>query len=445
MRPVQNRVKTATDTPADNTVVQTTTTRRVIPVDSSPRERTTPDFWDYIENLKPEQWSNHIVYMYRMDPRSSNYGDGQSSIDKFVGYIEMPEDSVRRGWPRQVPFDSREEIDLAIREKHGGKAFRLIIKRGSERVTEGKSTNDAPPKFAAVTQDASSGNGPMVSPYSEANATAQIANKAIDTMAGQEHQAVNLGLSMMNTAATVVRNFADQGRSAPIPVSETDQLVRMMMMKMMEKMIDRMDRTENQAPVVAGQNPMVDRLLNTALERLLVPVQAGPGPINAGAELVRQLPSVAGYISEAIKEWRMGSEAQRDTAAIMRQQPPPNGAPKGATSPTMLPPAPQNPQPPANAMTTPSLEFIESKIVEILKEPLSASEAADEAIAFLDRMDAQLIRTLANLGEPGLVQLFQNRPVLKQATANMPRLLEFIAAFVKYANKDESIASKLPN
>src|SRR5208282_4183786 len=125
-------VSAVSPSPNNETVV-TTTTKQVLPA----QNRTTVDFWPYIESLKPEDWSKHIVYIYRTEPRVSMYGDGASSLEKITGFLEM-----RPGV--QIPFNSQEEIELGIREKHGGKAFRLILKRGSERIAETKCSNDYP-------------------------------------------------------------------------------------------------------------------------------------------------------------------------------------------------------------------------------------------------------------------------------------------------------------
>ena len=82
---------------------------------------------------------------------------------------------------------------------------------------------------------------------------------------------------------------------------------------------------------------------------------------------------------------------------------------------------------------TPSLEFVEMKIVEILKKPISADEAADEVLSFLDLMDSTMVDRLAAATEAQLVQLFQTRPVLKQYH-DLARLQEFVRSFLKYAN-----------
>jgi len=81
-----------------------------------------------------------MVYIYREDPKVSNYG-GLAVIDKGPGYI-----GLRLGV--QVSFANGEEVQFAIREKHGGKASRLILKCSSERISDGKCISEAPPEFA---------------------------------------------------------------------------------------------------------------------------------------------------------------------------------------------------------------------------------------------------------------------------------------------------------
>src|SRR5208282_932105 len=139
MKMPRMRSVSAPKLPATNETVVTTTTKQVLPGPN----RTTVDFWPYIESLKPEDWTKHIVYIYRTDPRVSMYGDGSSAIEKITGYLEL-------GPGRQIPFNSKEEVELGIREKHGGKAFRLILKRGSERIAEEKCSNDFPARYPHI-------------------------------------------------------------------------------------------------------------------------------------------------------------------------------------------------------------------------------------------------------------------------------------------------------
>ena len=97
-------------------------------------------------------------------------------------------------------------------------------------------------------------------------------------------------------------------------------------------------------------------------------------------------------------------------------------------------------------MLTDPMVFIEQKIVEILNEPQSAEWAAEEALNFLDRMDANIVPQLCQQGEAGLMSLFQTRPTLKPALNNPARLSEFIRAFLKYASENGGEAQEVkPN
>ena len=429
-------------------IQQKTIITRTLSADPDPNARTTPEFWSYIEALKPEEWDRHLVYIYRTDPRASNYGDGQSAIDKCSGFMDMPDGT-------QIPFNDREEIEMAIQRKHGGKAFRLILKRGHERLTEGKSSNDAPPRYANQPSYASSNPTVSASPLNEASATADVAKQAITTMAGQERQATEVAISALRGAADVVT------RLASAPATPQNDIMTQFMAAMIQKMLApppdpfeqfakfmtlmttmRQGGDLNPAGMPAGLN----RIMDLALERFVNPVSAAP-PINASAELVRTLPSVAGHVTEAIQAWARGTEAQRDTAAIMAQggQPPhPTAQPQkvlpGANpaQPRPIAPAPaNNPATPGGSTVAaaPSLEFVETKIMEILQENISAEDAADDCLAFLDRMDQKLVAQLVSAGENGLMQLFNMRPILRPATVNQQRLTEFIRAFLRFANE----------
>lgn len=419
-------MKTATDNLATGQVLETTTRKRIVSAAPDPTERISPDFWEYVEALKPDDWDRHLLYLYRQVDQQN------VPLEKCAGYLVGVDG-------RQVPIADREELELAIAQKYGGRVFRLILKRGRERITEARVYVDAAPKPVQPASDFGPIGGVTVSAMNEATATAQVANKAIDTMASQEHQAVSIGVNAMQAAASIIKNFAEK------PAAPADDLTRQVMAVLIQRALaPAPDPLELLTKVLAlqqqinpagnGGNPVVNRVLETAIDKLLNPPPAGP-VTSAGAELVRTLPSVAGYVVQAMSEWRAGMEAQRDTTALMRGAPPPPAAARQAVPPPppqIMPPAASNPQEAPMAM--PSLEFIESKIVEIMKEPIPAEEAADDALAFLDRLDPRLIEQLASQGEAGLLNLFQSRPVLRQGTQhNVPRLQEFIRAFLKIA------------
>jgi hypothetical protein len=425
-------VKTGTDTADSSTMVQKTVTTRILPVPSNEKP-SAPEFWDYLAGLSLQDWTKHILYMYRTEPSGPA---GQSvPMGKFVD-------------TSSIPWGDREEAELAIMQKFGGRLFRVIVKRGPERVCEGKIYIDAQPRTVAPPQPEVSASQPGSFPMSEANSTAYVANQAITTMANQDRQAVEIGISALAQAANVIKNFANQP-------SGQDDLTKQIMAVLIQRALapppDPMEamakfmtlfQTMSTATNPGGAvNPMMQKVLDVAIEKVLNPAPSGPVS-SAGAELVRQLPQVASYVTQALSSWAHGREAERDIVAMTTR----NGtaAPPRSQQPALQPaPAPQpNPVPqPTNgsAVTMPSLEFVESKIVEILACPISPEAAAEEVTAFLQVMDGptgQLVPSLIAQGEAGLMGLFQARPTLKPATTNLPRLTEFIREFLKYAGEN---------
>ena len=89
------------------------------------------------------------------------------------------------------------------------------------------------------------------------------------------------------------------------------------------------------------------------------------------------------------------------------------------------------------------MDFLEKKIIEILGRPISAPEAADQALAFISELPdgANALAQFAMLGEEGLLHFFGTRPGLKPACANMSRLVEFIRAFLKMYAEDQAEAA----
>ena len=438
-------MRPASATPTARAPSETTITT-ITKETSTQEKQPLPEFWSYIEALKPEDWHNHICYIYRMDPRQQmDYGSGTGStaLEKVVGTLE-----IRPGVT--IPFNDREEIELGIREKYGGKTFRLFLKRGSERICETRITNEYPPKYPAsgAMPGTPQGSGPVVLPATDSSNTADVARTAINTLATQDARATDVAIRALTSAAEVVTRIANVDKPPASPMDNAMQtlMVRMLERSMLEK--DPLAELERMAtlakilnPGAGGAtpsgNPMMDKIMDAALERILNPI-APAGPVaTASAELVRALPQVATYVVEGIREWRIGAEAQRDTAAIMNGSPARPATPNPTPAPRTLPPLPATTQPPQGAGTVLSIEFIESKIVEIFNEGAPAEDAADDVLSFLDRLAPELIGQLKNQGEAGLLDLFQTRPILRPATSNMPRLVEFIKAFLLLAGNQK--------
>jgi hypothetical protein len=440
-------VKSATDIPEIGRTVVKTTETRVLPADPLTGERKTPDFFEYVEKLSLADWERHpkhTLYVYR---RTSEAGP-MVPLERLSGVFPIAPGVA-------VNVSDREEFEIALAQKYGGGIYRLILKKGSERITEGRIVIDGPPKNTRPgILDGVEANGNGATVQNPPETTEGVATTAMNIVANKESQGLQIGMAALHIAADVVQRLAHP--TTPVP-AVGDDLTRQFMQVMIAKMLNQPDPIEQfakfaglMATLSPGANgaihPAVQKIIDTALERFGNPVASG-SVTSTGAALVSQLPQIAGYVTEAVREWRVGSEAQLHTAQIMASQGRAPALPPGAPTGTVQPPngrpitqatqiAPQAPpvaQVPPDG--SPSLAFIEGKIVEILKEPIPAEEAADEVLSFLSRMDPKLVDQLAGANETQLMQLFQTQEVLKQYH-DLARLQEFCRAFLKYANED---------
>jgi hypothetical protein len=402
-----------------------------------------PDFWEYIESLTPSQWVDHIVYLYREDPKTSNYSTEPSYVDKFAGMID-----VRPGVT--IPMDERGMIEHAIREKHGGKAFRLICKKGKERITVGKCVNDAPPKYAEIT---SSSNGHPLP--NSAQTASDVASKAIDAMASQQPDAVRLAMDVLRSASDIVMRQAQPAATTPVPqASLIDQTI--MTTLIAKALAPPPDPFEMFLRFKEIMQPSATNGVRETLELVSSLRNSGLFPSGSGKtsllDLGREvIPLVATTARDAIHEWRVGVEAQVRGVEIARGlNPPAPLPPTPQPEPATPSPAPQPSEPastPVQASSDPPFDWLAMKIVEILKDQdFTIEQAVDETLSFLYRAHTAVVALLldppklnAQLapGEQGLLMLFQHHPILKQIPVN-PRLAEFIKKFVSEAKVAET-------
>jgi len=101
-------------------------------------ENARPDFWTYMKQLTPEQWKNHIVYLYRELPRTNIASAGSG------GYLAKFSQA----------FDEED-----IKQNYGGYEFSYIMNRGQACVYSGKFRIEAPPRLDAIREAGSNGHG----------------------------------------------------------------------------------------------------------------------------------------------------------------------------------------------------------------------------------------------------------------------------------------------
>lgn len=404
---------------------QTTITRRVIPGIASDDQKT-PDLWEYLRSLSASDWPRHIVYGYRTEPspKVPIFKSGEA-------YVQMPNG-------QRVSLTDEQEVEFALLQNYGGGVFRLLVKRGPQIVCAGNLAINAPARAITIPVDPAqpTGSGNSAITMTDASATAQVAGRAMDALTFQERQSAEIGFRAMETAANVMQRFGKQ-EGAP-----QDDLMRQAMQVMIARMLapppDPLELLSKLLALQAQLNPqsqpneLMATVMKSAVEKLLNPAPSG-APVSWTAEAVRSAPAFINGVAEFMREQRMISDNQVKLTEMQRagvpiaQPPMPN--------PQVIPPAmpaPTNGAPPG----VPSMEFVEGRILEIFQRPVSAEQAADDALAFLDGLDTNATISLANLGETGLLGFFQSRPILKPACANMSRLVEFIRAFLKMHAED---------
>lgn len=423
------------------TVVRTT---EEIPVDSSERA---PEFWSYIETIL-DNWGDHLLYVYRIEPRmQGQYANEPTYIDRsFDGMIAMPNGT-------QAKFSAE-----AIKEKFGGRMFRFILKKGSERVCEGRLATEAAPRYPEMNPGASSPL-PNAGNYAQpgGDPTAQVAIRAIDSAASREPEAIKLAMETLRTTADIMSR---QHTNAPTPPADPlrDKLMDILLTRLLEDPWERMVKMREIFAPAAPTNSLQQTIEFIGALKTSGLISIGSGGRGGIWDIAGQvLPSVANSAVEGIREWRMGMEAQSRAILAQRGQPQPNPNP-----PTALPAASPDDKnnisqdaPPANApQDTPAavggppggggMEWIEERLVYILKDlSYTVDEQVDRVIDFLELTQPDLISALLNppsihpmlpQGERGILMLFQNRPILKQVPVN-PRLTEFIKKFIVAAQE----------
>jgi hypothetical protein len=453
--------------PAVSGVKEKIIRERNVPVEELAAEQSRlvrPGFVELIETLTPERWANEDwrLAIVREDPKPSNYG-GQNTLEQCQGVIEVAPGVG-------VPLDDWEQIQLAIKRKYGGKVYRLILKKGRERITEGKCINEAPPKFPEMNAaNYYPGTMPTMNSASSSDANA-IASKAIDTVANQPQEVMNIAINALRASAEMISRSASAPPAPPPAAANADsELDRAFKQAMIAKLLaEPPDPIKNFLAIKQalgdgnGNNPagsgtinaLLEPLLKAAVEKIINPVAPVVGRttlLDLGREFI---PVLGTTVRETMHEYRLSVEAQARIAELQRGMPP--AAPQAAAAPSAQLPATvpaAAPNPPLQAappLTFPQIEEHIAKIVKNVEYPVE--EAVDRVLSFLYDTDARLVGALLNPptidkrlkpGKEGLLMLFQYEPPLMPCMVNIPRVSEFIDKFIVAATEAEAAEARL--
>lgn len=448
--------------PAD-AVEETQIRRRVIPAaDSEEKESRTPqpDAFDYMAD--PRNWdSSHIVYIYREDPRRVTTGEAV--------YDEVS--------PNPITLEY-------VREKWGGRVFRIIVKKGSSRVSDKRYSIDLPAKYpqdsgAAVTAAAPHPNGP---------GTNDVVRSVLEGQPAMVAASVGIMQNAANTAMEMVRNAVPPVKAEPDALDQLEKAKRILtpmqsampardpfMDKILERIVDKMF-AEPAAAAIAPAAPaksLVDTLREIKeLAGLVgyVPAGAAGGGENSNV-LVSLAPLVIDGIKEVSRNFAIAMQAQ---AAARAGQPPPRAvnapgapAPGVQRNPAPAPTGTILPMPPIAAAPAPTAQsateeivrqvqqrmaVMDEKLVEIVT-PLQPGDetrtapgstdgetvlaaAAQRAIDFLDECDPTYISNAVNFGLERTLMFLQGDPGLA-AIHQHAMLRPFVAKVIELAKEPE--------
>lgn len=444
-------------TTVDSPIVETVSRKRLVTSAELAKEqggRTTPEFWEFIEKMTPQMWGDDfILYILREDPKPSLYG-GTNTLEKCPGYIAMPDGTKQ-------PLSSREDIELAIKQKYGGKAFRLILKRANgERICEGKCINEAMPKYPDAT----------VLPLPNAAAPSSsdnVATRAMDLVANNNPQLMTVAMDAISRAADLVaRHNPQPAAPAQSLDAELDRALRQAMLQKFlapppdpfEMFVKFKQLMGDNNGGSSSMNSIVDKFLTVAAERVFNPLPATTGRttlLDIGREFIPVLGTV-------MHEYRLSREADARITEIQRSAMPAQPVPAVPAQPnppaaiTQLPAVAQpTPQVAPNPAPAPALTFqqIENHIAKIVKNvEYPTDEAVDKVLEFLYDTDPRIVGALLNPpsldrrlkpGKDGLMMLFTFEPELKDCLANVPRLSEFLDKFIIAATEAEAAEARL--
>lgn len=433
-------------------VTETTIRKRTIPSSEIQQEAAaghSPDFWSYIERLTPEEWEQHSLYVYRVEPRAQSQTNQPSYIDRtYDGLIAMPNGN-------SVPFSAD-----SIKDKFGGRVFRFILKKGSERICEGQLVTEAAPRYP----ESSSTPLPNAGTGLPGNSN-DVAVRAIDAVSGQQSEGVRLGMDMLRTASDVMKQAHTTTPTTPATNPLMDKLLEAALVRLLEppKPVDPLAVLTQLKDLREFFQPTAKSGVQETLE--LIGALKSSGLISGGGraaglvDLAGQvLPDLVKGAVQGVHEWRMGVEAQERAMAAQH-----GGSVPVRPNPPAVLEMPQATPPPVAAAPAvvgeseaqggqpmsgdPPFQWLEMKIVAILKEPsYTVDQAVDEVLAFLYiahpavvpmLIDPPKIDARLSAGEQGLLQLFQNETILQQVPVNA-RLTVFIKKFIAAATETEA-------
>jgi hypothetical protein len=402
------------------------------------------DVWEYMETLTPEQWQEHIGYLYRTNPTLSLTGGQSSRLQKFVGPITMED----------------------VEQEYGGIGFRLDLKRGKERVYCTRFNIEAKPKLKA---------GETVEGKAADTAAAASGDRYADrhiTYVEEEAEQAKAKLAALDPSNALRESMKLMGegqklamesiiKSLPVQPSMTDQITAMVgIMKLVapaaapqgNSLIDTIKALKDlgligQPPVESKLDKVMDKLLEKMVERELEGGDDGGGrrpdwKTTVAEALAGKAPELLARVENTVRLWSEG-QATRAAASGVRIRPAPVlGGPSALGGPASGG-QPATPAAVGGATTAEGTAISPEQYVAVLQDRvkqmvvgmLFGNESGEDAAFAAASIFPEYAKHLAQLIKAKSPEL-ANDPILRAALRS-PQLEEFARDFVAYFAEEE--------
>jgi hypothetical protein len=404
---------------APRTRITSTTVKETIPAsahEAIPNEFYNRPFWSVVHSLSDEQWQTHIVRVYRADERWESAGSPPDNLFR----ADFDEDDVFKRW--------------------GGGRYTLWMygppKRSNLVIEPYKMEKEGAPRMGTATT-ANAPNGPVPGNTHDA-LTMQLLQEIREMRAqgpAMMQESLRTSMEIMGTAyktaaATVAVN---PGGGSSAGGGLMDELMRAAIQRMLNPPPPPDPLAAiNSIGAIAGAFAGV---MKTVGESFSSRPEAKTSALDM---LIGRMPDLADRVVNGMHEWRLGSEAQANTARanaatatggrVIDQAPP--------TPPVPTPQA-AAPQPAAHQPGQPTEQQVKEGIVvdwmfdEIVKRVNAPETNGEDLFIFIDQVAPAMVDQLKGMSKESILEMFAKHPKLSQVAKDprLPRLIdEFLVA-----------------
>lgn len=418
-------IKTTTVTTSENTAN-----------DAEPLPFYRRDFWEIINTLTPDDWTDHLVRVYRADERWENdvAPEGNKLNERF------DEDFIRAKWG-----GGRYNLWL-----YGPPSGTKVVRRPFRLMLAGA------PKFSH--SGSGNGNGEdgtlkmVLSELLQEIRASRGGNVAQSALQG----ALDLQAAALKSGVETVRSLNPAAAAPPAEKSTLEKALE----KYLEVQLTKMLSGDGDSFQKKFQEVMFDRMLNPAnpiqqvreIMTAVKDISGGPGKTDFAAianTFVGQLPTIIDKATNSVREYRLANESAERVFRLQKDHglnngdvidmPPGNGAAAAPAAASVQPPPSNTPTPEVVEVKGPSIEYVQARIVQIIEEKTDCT--GEDLYDFLFWTANELNAQLGAQSPEGLLAIFKSQPILSKVADNprLPKIIDEYLAYVKELAKAKPV------